>query len=459
MSLGRFTAALLLAGLLPLAARGEDWPRFLGPRADGTSHEAGLLKAWPKDGPPRVWGLEVGTGYSAPSILGNRLVLHHRVKDQEVVECFDKATGRSLWRHGYPSGFIDPYGYNNGPRCTPTLTPTRVYTYGAEGKLLCLDLETGKMVWERDTQKEWRIPEAFFGVGSTPLLDGGLLHVMLGGQPNSGMAAFDAETGKVVWENVGASNWEGAPMLGWPGERVVKWRDWDKQASYATPVLAEIHGQKVLLALMRQGLVALNPATGKVHFSFWFRSSREESVNAANPVVVGSRILISAAYYKVGSVLLEVAEDLKSAKEVWRGTSLEIHWTTPIVHEGHVFAFSGRNEPDSRFRCVEWNTGKIAWDQDEAWERYRTGPLTYGRGSAILAEGKLIALGETGVVGLFEANPRAAVEISRFKPEELEYPCWTAPALSDGRLYLRSEKRLLCFDLLEKPRPSGLGLP
>lgn len=239
-------------------------------------------------------------------------------------------------------------------------------------------------------------------------------------------------------------------MIGWPGERRVKWREWDKQASYATPVLAEIHGRKVLLALMRQGLVALDPPTGKVHFSYWFRSNREESVNAANPVVLGNQILLSAAYYKVGSVLLEVAEDLKSTKEVWRGTSLEIHWTTPILHKGHVFAFSGRNEPDARFRAVEWGTGKIAWDRDESWERYRAGPEKYGRGSAILADGKLVVLGETGVVGLFEANPGNAVEISRFKPPELEYPCWTAPVLSDGRLYIRSEKHLLCFGLAEK---------
>jgi len=223
--------ALLVISTTPLPAADNsatDWPQFLGPRADGTSTETGLLDKWPTNGPPLLWEKSIGTGYGAPSVVGNRLVLHHRIGDEEIVECFDATDGHSLWHFGYPSQFIDPYGYNNGPRSTPLLTSNRCYTFGAEGKLICLDLQTGKRVWQRDTALDFNVPNAFFGVGSTPILEGGLLLVMVGGQPNSGMVAFDPETGSTVWESVGEKSWQGVPMTGWPGERTVKWRTSEK---------------------------------------------------------------------------------------------------------------------------------------------------------------------------------------------------------------------------------------
>ena len=117
-------------------ARAEDWPRFLGPRGNGTSTETGLLDSLPAQGPPVIWEKDIGTGYSAPSIRAGKLVLHHRLRDQEIVQAFKLPKGESLWRYAYASGYIDPYGYNNGPRGTPLLTSNRCYTFGAEGKLL-----------------------------------------------------------------------------------------------------------------------------------------------------------------------------------------------------------------------------------------------------------------------------------------------------------------------------------
>ena len=221
-----------------------------------------MLNRFASNGPPVLWEKAVGTGYSAPSVRGHALVLHHRVGNEEVVQSFDPDTGQSQWRYAYPSDFVDPYGYNNGPRSTPLLSSNRVYTFGAEGKLLCLDLATGKLVWQRDTAKDWEIPNAFFGVGSTPILDGELLFVMVGGQPDAGMVALNAGTGATVWESVGETSWQGARMAGWPGEPPVRWQRAEKQASYSTPRLVTIHGQQHLLCLMRQGLVSLDPARG-----------------------------------------------------------------------------------------------------------------------------------------------------------------------------------------------------
>src|SRR5262249_41129818 len=105
--------------LLCAQISGEDWPRFLGARADNTSSETGLLDKWPTNGPPLLWDKDIGSGYSAPSVFGGQLVLHHRIQDQEIVQAFDATTGKPIWRYGYRSRFEDPFGYNNGPRCTP----------------------------------------------------------------------------------------------------------------------------------------------------------------------------------------------------------------------------------------------------------------------------------------------------------------------------------------------------
>jgi len=437
---------LLLLANLPVTA--GDWPRFLGPHANGTCEETGLIDRFPEEGPPRLWSRRVGSGYSAPSIRGRVLVLHHRIGNEEVVEAMTTDTGRTLWQHRDPTQFVDPYGYNNGPRSTPLLTSNRCYTFGAEGRLDCLDLRTGRLLWQRRTGEDWQVPPAFFGVGSSPWLEGDRLLVMVGGMPNAGMVALDARTGRTLWENVGRDTWEGLLKLGWRGTPPVRWAQEDKQASYATPVGATIHGRRHVFCLMRQGLVSIDPATGAVRFSRWFRARVSESVNAATPVVVEDMVFISAAYYGVGAVLLRVRPDGRHFDEMWHNTVLEVHFSTPVYHRGFLYAFSGRNPPDARLRCVEFRTGRLQWDRDESWRRTRRGqPPVYGRGSMILADGKLIVLGEGGLLGLWRPNPKRPEELSRWQVPELHYPCWTAPVLAQGRLYLRSENRLLCFDL------------
>lgn len=432
------------AGSTPETSReGEDWGEFLGPRQNGVSGETGLLEEWPKEGPPVVWEMETGTGYSAPAIRGNFLVLHHRVKNEEVVDCYSADLGKPLWKQGYPSRFSDPYGYNNGPRCAPVLTEERCYTFGAEGKLLCVEMRTGKKVWEVDTAKRWRIPEAFFGVGSTPLLVGRVLFVMVGGEPKAGVVAFHAETGEVLWESVSKESLK-AP----DGVHELD----DKIASYSSLVIAPIHGRRHLLAFLRDGLVSLDPESGAENFQYFFRSRSFESVNAASPLVMGNEILLSAAY-RTGAVLLRVKESGKEFDVIWKNRNLETHWSTPIPLEGHVAGFSGRHENEGMFRCLDLETGKIVWETDGAPKTDEQESVSegadqyYGRGSAILADGKLIVLGERGVLALVAADAGKFREISRVKYPRMVYPSWAAPVLSRGRLYLRCEGYLMCLDL------------
>lgn len=453
----------LLVTIQAFLCAAGNWPRFLGPDANNVSTETGLLDKWPAQGVPIIWQKEIGSGYSAPSVMGKRLVLHHRFKDEEVVECVDATSGESLWRHASPSGFSDPYGYNNGPRCTPILYSNRCYTFGAGGRLACLDLNTGVPVWQRDTATEWTVPEPFFGVGSTPLLEDDKLIVMVGGQPNSAVVAFNSSNGKVLWENGGKTNWQGVLTLGWRGEAPYRWTGTEKMASYSSPVAATIQGRRCVLCFVRQGLMCLNPTNGAIHFSRWFESQMNESVNAMCPVVQNDMILISAAYYRIGAVLLRVLPDGRSFEESWRSPGrsmerdpngglippvLEIHWNTPVLHDGYLYAFSGRNEPDATFRCVEFETGKLIWSRAERWASHSSSqPAVYGRGSAILADGRLIVLGEGGKLGLFALNPKEPKEICSWQVPQLHYPCWAAPVLAGKKLYLRSEDRLVCLDL------------
>ena len=422
---------------------GEDWPKFLGPRDDGTSTETGLLAKWPAEGPPVLWEKAVGTGYSAPSVRGNRVVIHHRVRNEEIVDCLTADTGKAIWTHAYESNFSDPYGYNNGPRCSPLLTADRCYTFGAEGKLLCLNFETGKPIWSRDTAADWKIPDAFFGVGSTPILHGKLLIVMVGGKPNAGVVAFDADTGKTVWQNVDKDTWK-SPN----GDQLD-----DKLASYSSPIAAKIHGHEHVFAWMRDGLVSLNPADGKIRFNYFFRSDSFESVNAARPVIIGDEVLLSAAY-KTGAALLKIKEDGKGAVEVWKSRNLQTHWSTTIHHEGYLYGFSGRHEPEAIFRCIDLKSGDIVWETDgvpanppDDADLESASSRHYGRASAIMAEGKFIVLSERGLLALVEVNPKEFKEISRVKLPKIKYPSWAAPVLSRKRLYLRCEDHMMCLDL------------
>ncbi|WP_437188394.1 PQQ-binding-like beta-propeller repeat protein [Planctomicrobium sp. SH668] len=444
----------------------HNWPGLLGPYGTGHSDETGLLDEWPKEGPPVVWKKEIGTGYSAPSVTNGRLVFHHRIGGNEIVECVEAATGEPIWSQQTRSRFQDPYGYNNGPRCSPVLTPTRCFTLGAEGKLLCLNLEDGAIIWERNLRDDFTIPEGFFGIGATPVLEKDKLIVAVGGQPNSGIVAFAAETGEILWESVGENTWDGAET-GWPSPKTYTWEGDEMVVSYSSPMAVTIHGRRHLLCFMRQGLVSVDPETGEELFHFWFRARVHESVNAAQPVVVEDTILLGAAY-RAGSVLLGVNPDGTSVKTIWREPQiLSTHWSTTLFAKGCYFGFSGRHENEGVLQCVDAATGKVKW-QSTGWERVedlqqdgvgrvvdgKTGGVIpwpfYGRGSAIIAEDKLIVLGERGTLALLKVDTDRWVEVSRFAAPEMKYPSWTAPVLSGGRLFLRCEDALVCLDIAAK---------
>jgi outer membrane protein assembly factor BamB len=397
-----------------------DWPQFLGPTRNSTSAETGLLATWPAKGLPLSWERPVGEGYSGPVVSGGRLILFHRVGDEEVVECLDAATGKGHWKFSYPTAYDDDFGKGNGPRSTPLVAGNRVYTLGAEGRLHCLDLDSGKKVWDRSVTADYGAPKNFFGVGTSPLLEGDRLLLNVGGR-GAGIVALNKDTGKEVWKAT------------------------DDGASYSSPVAATIDGRRHVIFLTRAGVVSLDPATGLVRFRLPWRSRSNASVNAATPVVVKDEVFISASY-ETGAVLLKVGKD--GATEVWKGDDiLSNHYDTSVYHDGFLYGFDGRQELGAGLRCVEWKTGKVRWTRDK-----------YGCGSMVLADGKLIILGEKGDLVLVTPTPEGYREKSRIRLFK-NLPCRSPIALADGRLYARDAKRLVCLYLKQDPNSGGKARP
>jgi len=408
-SRARVAHALLACGLLATSAAAEDWPAYLGPRQNGTSAETGLLLDWPEDGPPRLWSKRLGPSFSPPVIAGGRLVTAHRIGDEVIVECLDAATGKTLWAFRYPTRYADEFSYNGGPRSSPTIDGDRVYTYGAAGVLTCLDLATGEKVWQRRLNAQLEAPKNFFGVGVPPVIENDLILLNPGAPDGAGVVGIDKHTGKTAWK---AS---------------------DHGPSYSTPVTCTIHGRRMALFLTQNGLLIVEPATGKILHDFPFRSPLYHSVNAASPVVVDDVVFLSAAY-TVGSIALRVTPD--ELTTLWRDKkNFQNHWATSIYHDGYLYGAHGRHEKDAVMRCIDSGTGAVRW----------TSPPGLGRTTFIMAQGHLLVMGERGYLALVEVTPERYVEKERVRL--LKYPCWAPPVLANRRLYLRGETELLCLDL------------
>jgi len=426
---------------LPAGAVTHDWAPFLGPSHNGVSTETKLSRKLP---PPLVWEFSKGTGYASPAIQGDRLVFAHRVGNQEAIECLHPETGERWWRFQYGTSYQDRYGYNNGPRSSPVMDGDRVYTLGAEGVLHCLQLDTGKMTWKREVNKEYKVPQDFFGTSGTPLVEGNLLVLIVGAPGGPTVLGLDKRTGKEVWR---------------------AGKDWGPGYASVTP--AAIHGKRRLMVFAggdseppAGGLLSVDPANGKVDFAFPWRSKSYESVNASCPVVFENKVFVSASY-KTGGALVEVQPDF-SHKVVWTSPEFGMHFMTPVYKEGFLYGFDGRNEPDASLACMDVKTGKIVWRHVPEWmEEFSVGGQaqkrmlgTY-RGSLLAVDGRFLCLGEFGHLLWMDLTPRGYKELARcwlFGATQT----WALPVISRGLLYLTQNTRdvlkgagprLLCYDL------------
>ena len=422
----------LIVGLALVGGLAADWPTLLGPTQDGVSPEKGIIAPWPKEGLRKLWDVPLGLGYAPPVVAGGKLYHFDRFGDDNRLTCRDAATGKEVWAYSYPTAYEDFYGYDPGPRACPVVDGDRVYVLGAEGVLACVGTD-GKERWKLDTAEKYHVHQNFFGVGSVPVVHGDLLLVAVGGSP-PGRRPIDLRDAKPNGTCIVALD----KLTG-----AEKWKAGADLASYSSPVVKPIGGKPTGLYFARGGLLAFDPATGAERSRFPWRAKVEESVNAANPVVVGDKVLLTECYGP-GAVLL----DLKGPKPAvaWsdadkdRGEeALKCHWNTPIVVGGFVYGSSGRNTGDADLRCVELATGEVKWTQRRTY-----------RCTLTLVDGHFVCLSEGGRLSLLKPNPAKYDEVSASAPDELQYPCWAPPVVADGRLYVRGKGRLVCLELIPK---------
>jgi outer membrane protein assembly factor BamB len=270
-----------------------------------------------------------------------------------------------------------------------------------------IDFATGRMLWSSDTRKVFDAPKGYFGVASSPVVDASRVMVNVGGK-SGGIVAFDAATGKTLWTAT------------------------SDEPSYSAPIVADINGQHTGVFFTRTGLVALDPATGKVLYQHRWRARQAASVNAATPIVSGDRIFLSAQY-GTGAVLLQVANN--SVKPLWSGDeSMSNHYSTSVLKDGYLYGFDGRQEFGQTLRCVELATGKVMWNVDG-----------FGAGTLLLAGDTLVITRESGELALAPASPKAFRFSAR--AQLIKGVVRAYPALANGRYYVRNDRQLAAFDL------------
>lgn len=403
-------ALLIITILLAGNSWASDWPQFLGPTRNGVYPTNDLAQSWPKEGPPVLWQKKIGQGFSGPVVANHKLILFHRLADKETIECLDATTGKPLWNYDYPTSYQDDFGFDEGPRATPCIADNRVYTFGAEGMLTCLNFADGKMLWSIDTKKEFGARKGFFGIASSPIVEGNALLVNVGGTEDAGIIAFDKSTGKVLWKT---SN---------------------DEASYSSPTVATINGTRYGLFLTRSALIGLDPASGKIHFTYPFRPPINASVTAATPLVIDNLIFISASY-DTGGTLLRIKDG--KPEKIWSAEDvLSNHYATSVYHNGFLYGIDGRTDPGFQptFRCVDLRTGKVRWQQNDL-----------GAATLTLLGDALLLVTEKGELMRAKVSPDKFTLLAR--AEALPNHVRAFPAIADGCLYARSKDKLFCLDL------------
>ena len=403
------SGAVLFLGLG--TARAADWPQFLGPDRNGTTTNR-MAASFSQEGPTRLWRRKVGQGFSGPVIVEGKALLFHRVNNEALLEAFSARTGEPVWRCSTPTAYVDDFGFDEGPRAVPAVRDGRVFVFGADGHLIGVSLADGKKLWEVDTQARFGADKGFFGAACSPLVEGNLVLLNLGGREGAGLAAFAADSGKLVWKLT------------------------DDEAGYASPVPLVREQERFVLFFTRAGLKVVDPVAGRLRFGFPWRSREHASVNAASPVVAGDEVFLTASY-GTGAVLLKFKAD--RAEPIWSGDdSLSAHYATPVKRGEFLYGFHGRQERGPAFRCIEWRTGKVRWSEDGI-----------GAGTVALADDRLVLLLESGELIVAAADPAAFKPLAR--AQVLGSGTRAPFALADGLLVARDKNQLVALEVRATP--------
>lgn len=390
--------------LAPQALAGAaDFPQFLGPDRNGILAGPKLATNWTTQPPKLLWRQPVGAAWSGFAVSGRLAITQEQRGENELVVAYDLESGRPVWSHADATRYFTTLA-GEGPRATPTIASGRVFAQGATGRLNCLDLTTGRMIWTKDILQEHggKLPD--WGVSGSPLVYDDLVIANPGGRENQSVIACAAADGKVRWTS------------GKHGE------------SYSSPVLRTIDGVKQVL-LFDNSLVGYDAQSGTQLWNFRWPGGHP---HVAVPIFVDSADVILSSGYGTGSGRLTLARSADgkwTAKQVWRTNRLKAKFTNPILHQGHVYGLD-----DGIMACLDAKTGDLKWKDGK-----------YGHGQALLVAGLLLVMAESGDVVLVDPKPEALHELTRF--QALTEKTWNPPALAGEFLLVRNDKEAACFRL------------
>jgi outer membrane protein assembly factor BamB len=413
-------AAALLYTPLPLrSAATTDWLQWGGPTRDFMLQTTGLASSWPAGGPKRLWTRALGEGHSAILVEGGRIYTMYRPlgmlslvrrSQEERVTALDAATGKTIWEFTYPAPAdgLD-FSQGAGPHSTPLISGNRIYATSTRKELFALDKTTGARLWSHDFMKEYGAPPPGRGYTCSPILDNGTIIVSVGG-PGQALAAFNQQTGALVWK---AGDFEESP---------------------ASPILIDVDGQRQLVFFAGNRVAGLDPATGR---TLWSHPHKTDwGLNISTPVwSPADHLLFVSSAYSAGSRAIELRQSggKTTATEKWFSNRMRVHIGTVMRLGDYVIGSSGDFGP-SFLTAVDLTTGTTLW-QDRS----------FSRAQLLYADGKLILLDEDGALGLATVSPQGLKVLAR--AEVLSNIAWTPPTLAGTTLYVRDRKNIAAFSL------------
>jgi len=418
--------ALAIVGgccLFTPSAWAADWPQWRGPNRDGQSADTGLLKEWPKEGPSLAWRVNgLGGGYSGPSIAAGRIFgMSHRGED-EVVWALSEADGKELWATRLGPAFKQP-GWpqgKEGPGCTPTVDGEQLYVEGMGGEVACLQVKDGKILWQLSLTRDFGGSVPPWSYRESPLVDGDKVIYTPGGQ-DATLVALDKLTGKTLWKSQVPGN---------PG------------AAYSSAIAIDFDGQRQYVQLTARTLVGVAASDGKFLWRY-DKPANRTGINCSTPLYHDGSVFAASAY-GAGGGLVKLSKDANGAvqaQEVYFTRQMQNHHGGMILWDGCLYGANGGNEGGALV-CLDFQTGNVLWDGRQNPE----GRLP--KGSLAMADGRLYYRSENGPMLLIEPNAKQYIERGRFDQlDRTKQPAWTHPVIANGKLYLRDQDVLLCYNI------------
>lgn len=391
-------------GRTAVEAQTPDWNQWRGARRDASANFTPPAK-WPEK-PTQVWKVAAGVGHASPVVVGTRVFLVSRVGEQEAITAYDAATGKQVWRAAYDAPYqMNPAatGHGKGPKGTPIVDRGRVYALGISGILSAVDASTGKVAWRHDFKKDFPRTSPEFGASMSPMIDGELLVVHVGGDKNGALIAFDRTSGVQKWS--------------WKGDG----------PAYASPIIATFGGVRHLITQTQGHVVGLSPADGKLLWQIPFTTDYEQ--NIITPVVTDGMLIYGGLSKPTTAIRLVQEGGAWKPQQLWQNADIPMYMSSPVVAVGVLYGLTHRNR--GQFFAVDVKSGKMLW----------TSPPRQGENAALtVARGVVIATTTDGELVVFRQGTTAFELIREYTIAES--PVWAHPAFVGGGILIKDAESL-----------------